>query len=305
MTSHEGITSLLAHLRLANYSPATLSLYAQQLKPFAAWLVSQQLHDLRMVTRAHIGTYQLYVRGESIGRETQALRVRVVKRLYQHLTNEGRLVLDPTEGVQEISRRQVLPRAVLTEGEMKRLLAAPDTTTPMGIRGRALLEVFYATGVRIGELEKVRVNDVDLATQTLHIQHAKGGTPRCVPLGQHAVQWLTLYLDQVRPDLVKPRPFERSLFVARGGRPLCKTQMRVLLRECRATANVCKAVTPHILRHSCATHLLRAGANLRSIQELLGHRRLATTVLYTRVAPMDVKATHERYHPGSQNHVAD
>lgn len=305
MTNDEGITSLLAHLRLANYSPATLRVYAQQLQPFAAWLAAQRLHDLRMVTRTHIGLYQLHVRGESIGRETQALRVRVVKRLYQHLSIEGRVLLDPTEGVQEISRRQVLPRPILSLNDMRRLLAAPDTTTTIGIRGRALLEVFYATGIRIGELEKVRMGDVDLATQTLHVQHAKGGTPRCVPLGEHATQWLTTYLDQVRPGLVKPRPFERSLFVARGGRPLCRTQIRVLLRECQAIANVRKPVTPHILRHSCATHLLRAGANLRSIQELLGHRRLATTVIYTRVAPMDVKATHERYHPGSQTHVAD
>jgi len=299
MTSHEGITSLLAHLRLSDYSPATLRVYGDQLKPFAAWLAAQQLHDLRQVTRSHILTYQLHVRGESIARETQALRLRAVKRLYQHLINEGRLIVDPTEGVQEVSRRQVLPRAVLSVAEMKRLLEAPDTKTPLGVRGRAVLEVFYATAARIGELVMVGVNDVDLGTQTLHIQHAKGGTPRCVPLGQHAVHWLTVYLNEVRPRLVKLRPFERSLFVAVGGRALCKTQMRALLRECRTIANVRKTVTPHVLRHSCATHLLRAGANLRAIQELLGHRLLATTVLYTRVAPMDVKASHERYHPGS------
>ncbi|WP_158755830.1 tyrosine-type recombinase/integrase [Dyella sp. S184] len=305
MTPHDGITNFIAYLRLSPYSPKTVHAYADQLKPFAAWLVEQRIDDLRTVTRAHIGSYQAHVRQEPIQRETQALRLRAVKRLYQYLITDGRLLLDPTEGVKEISRRRALPRPILGPREMKRLLAAPDTTTPLGIRDRALLEVFYATGVRVGELEKVQVQDVDRTLQTMHIRFAKGGTPRVVPLGHHAVQWLSTYLDQVRPKMVKARPFERALFVVRGGRPLGQAQTRTLLHRYCQVAHLRKTVTPHILRHSCATHLLRAGANLRAIQELLGHSRLVSTTIYTRVAPMEVKAMHQRYHPGNAEHAAD
>jgi integrase/recombinase XerD len=305
MTPQEAITRVLAYWRLTRYSPGTVQLYGEQLQRFAAWLAAQAIDDLRKVTHAHVAAYQMQLRQSTLGRETQAVRLRAVKRLYQHLTDEGCLLLDPTEGLQEVSRRQPLPRSVLSLREMKRLLAAPDTTTPQGIRDRALLEVLYATGVRIGELMKARKDDVQAATQTLHIRHAKGGTPRVVPLGAQATQWLVAYLEQVRPPMVTARPFEAALFVARGGSALGIAQVRNLLRQYRKAAGIKKTITPHLLRHSCATHLMQAGAPLRVIQELLGHRRLTSTVFYTRVMPLDVKATHARFHPGSDDHAVD
>jgi site-specific recombinase XerD len=217
MTPQEAITRVLAYWRLTRYSPGTVQLYGEQLQRFAVWLAAQAIDDLRKVTYAHVAAYQMQLRQSALSRETQAVRLRAVKRLYQHLTDEGCLLLDPTEGLQEISRRQPLPRPVLSLREMKRLLAAPDTTTPQGIRDRALLEVLYATGIRIGELMKARKEDVQAATQTLHIRHAKGGTPRVVPLGAEATQWLVAYLERVRPPMVTARPFESALFIARGG----------------------------------------------------------------------------------------
>src|SRR5688572_31483158 len=155
MTFEDGMTDLLAHLRLKGYSPATLHNYSDQLKRFGEWLRRKRLRDLRTVTRARVQDYQHYVRTESISRETQALRLRAVKRLYGYLVEQGHLLLDPTEGIQEISRKQSLPRPVLTENEMKRLLAAPRTSSALGVRDRALLEVLYSTGARVGELERV------------------------------------------------------------------------------------------------------------------------------------------------------
>jgi integrase/recombinase XerD len=304
MTPQDGIHRVMAYFRLSPYSPGTVTLYGEQLQQFAKWLSMQAIHDLRRVSRAQMRAYQAHVREKPLSRETQALRLRAVKRLYQYLTAEGLLVLDPTDGIQEISRIKKLPRPILSLCEMERLLDAPDTKTSQGIRDRALLETLYATGMRIGEWGKVRVQDVDLTTQTLHIRHAKGGTPRMVPLGQHAVQWLHRYLEEVRPRMIQARPVEGALFVGRGGRALGIMQVRNLLRQYKRVAGIRKTVTPHILRHSCATHLMNAGASLPTIQELLGHRRLSSTVLYTRVAPMDVKATHERYHPGSHDHAS-
>jgi integrase/recombinase XerD len=299
MTFLDAVTSLLARLRLKRYSPATLNNYADQLKRFGEWLETQPLPDLRQITKAHVLAYQEHVRRAPIAPETQALRLRAVKRLFGHLVEQAQLLLDPTEGIREISRRHKLPRPVLTQTEVNRLLDAPNTSLPLGLRDRALLEVLYATGLRVGELEKVTVHHVDLDAQTLQVRHAKGGRPRVVPLGKQALRWLKEYLTQVRPRLVKRRPFERALFVVRGGAPLAQTQIRFLLQHYRRAAKIRKTVTPHLLRHTCATHLMQQGADIRAIQQLLGHVRLDSTALYTRVAPTDVKATHARCHPGS------
>jgi integrase/recombinase XerD len=300
MSFLEAMTALLATLRLKKYSPHTLDLYSDQLKRFGEWLHAQHLLDLRHVTKAHVLDYQQHVRKQPIAAETQALRLRAIKRLFGHLTENAQLLLDPTEGIQEISRRHRLPRPVLTQTEVHRLLDAPNTSLPYGLRDRALIEVLYATGVRVGELEKITVHHVDLDAQTLQVRHAKGGRPRVVPLGKQAAKWLKEYLTQVRPRLAKRRPFERALFLVRGGAPLGQTQIRFLLQDYRKRAKIKKSVTPHILRHTCATHLLQGGADIRAIQQLLGHVSLKSTTLYTRVWPADVKAMHERYHPGNR-----
>lgn len=299
MTFLDAITSLIAHLRLAKYSPATLDNYSDQLKRFGAWTAQQNFTDLRQITKTHIDTYQRHVKGEPVGIECQALRLRAVKRLFGHLADAGQLVFNPTEHVIEMRRRERLPRPVLTVKEIERLLAAPNTSLPLGIRDRALLEVLYATGVRVGELEQVTIHHLELALQTLQVRHAKGGRARVVPLGKTATRWLKEYLTQVRPKLSRHRPFERALFLVQGGRPLKQTQIRTLIQQYRRAAKIKKAVTPHLLRHSCATHLLAAGADIRMIQQLLGHVSLDSTVIYTRVRPLEVKATHQRTHPGA------
>lgn len=197
----------------------------------------------------------------------------------------------------EIRRKERLPRSVLTVKQVEQLLAAPDTGTLLGIRDRALLEVLYSTGIRVGELEQVRVADLDLAGQTLRIRCGKGDKERVVPLGEASCDWLRRYLDDVRPVLAKRRPFERALFVVQAARPLAQTQIRAILRGYQGRCHLRKPVTPHALRHACATHLLQAGADIRLIQELLGHARLDSTAIYTRVAPTDLKAVHVRCHP--------
>lgn len=307
MTFLEAAQGWIAHLRLAHYSASTVHNYSDQIKRFGEWLARQAIDDLRTMTRAHLDAYQAFVRTEPIGIECQALRIRAVKRLFEHLTDAGQLVFNPAAHLVEVRRRDRLPKPVATVREVERLLAAPDVSLPLGIRDRALLEVLYGTGIRVGELEKVTIHHVDLDLQTIQVRHAKGGRARVVPLTKAAARWLKEYLHEVRPKLVKNRPFERTLFVVVGGKPLLQTQIRHVIAQHRKTAKIKKAITPHGLRHACATHLLQAGADIATIQQLLGHERLDTTQIYTRVAPVEVKAMHQRFHPDEQgeSHAAD
>jgi site-specific recombinase XerD len=308
MSFVEAVTALLAHLRLHRYSPATVHNYADQLKRFGEWLSRSLLDDLRRITRADIDAYQAYVRTEPIGAETRAIRLRAVKRLFDHLVREGRLLLHPADHVVEIRRKDRLPKAVLSVKQVRQLLAAPDLSSPYGLRDRALLELLYATGIRVGELEQVWLSDWEREERTLVIRHGKGGKQRMVPIGAAASQWLMRYVDEARPVLTCARPFERALFVVRGGTPLHTAQVRGILKAYRARCHLRRSVSPHALRHACATHLLQAGADIRAIQELLGHASLDSTAIYTRVAPVDLKAMHRRYHPGESkgpDHAAD
>jgi integrase/recombinase XerD len=305
MTFDEAIPSLMAELRLRNYSPATLKHYGNQLKRFGEWLPDEHLRDLRRVTREDVDSYQRYVRTEPISAGTRALRLQAVKRLFDHLTTAGQLLLHPAEHVIAIRRRDRLPKAVLTVKQVERLIEAPDTTTPLGIRDRALLETMYGTAIRVGELEKVFVTDIKLSEKILDIREGKGGKERIVPLGQTATQWIQRYLDEVRPTRVKNRPYERALFVTQIGKPLKQTQIREILRKYQRQCHLRKSVSPHGLRHACASHLLQAGADIRVIQQLLGHTKLDSTTIYTRVMPIDIKAVHQTYHPTEMGHKGE
>lgn len=297
MNYREALDSLMAHLRLRNYSAATLRVYREQLKRFSEWLPEAALQDLRRLTSADVDQYQQYVQAEPIGPETKALRLRAVKRLFDHLTGTGHLLIHPAEHIVEIRRRQRLPRQVLSVKQVEQLLNAPDPNVPLELRDRALLEVLYSTGIRVGELENVFVSEVNLTEQTLFVRQGKGSKERLVPLGTTAAEWVQRYLNEVRPALVKHRPQERVLFVVKSGEPLKQTQIREILKKYRRRCHLRKPVTPHGLRHACATHLLQAGADIRLIQQLLGHEKLDSTAIYTRVMPSDLKKVHREYHP--------
>lgn len=297
MTFQEGMDSLLASLRLRGFSLATIDNYTDQLRQFGRWLTAQRLSDLRQVSKALVSKYETDVRALPVARETQALRLRAIKRLFEHLVQEGTLLINPTEGVREVSRKHKLPRPVLSVNEVSRLIAAADVGQVYGLRDRALMETLYSSAMRIGELERLRVGDMNLELKTLRI-HGKGSRSRVVPLGETALHWVLRYLAEARPHLVERRPYERALFVVRGGRPVSQAYVRELLVQYQALAGIKKRVHPHGLRHACATHLMQGGADIRAIQELLGHARLETTAIYTRVTPMEIKATHRRYHPG-------
>jgi len=225
------------------------------------------------------------------------LKLRPVKRLFEHLVTAHRLLINPTEGMVETCRQNRKIGPVLTIKEIKRLLAQPNMSIKTGIRDRAIMEVLYATGIRLAELLTLDVYRVDLKDRVVHVK-GKGRKQRVVPLGKTATAALREYLQNIRPYYAKKRPKQRRLFLLNTGVAMNPASVRQMLRKYRLEAGIKKPVSPHTFRRTCATHLLQAGADIRYIQKLLGHRRLRTTQAYTRVMPVEVKRTHNQTHPG-------
>lgn len=296
MILQDGIDRLLLHLRANGYSTSTQAIYRDQLKPFAAWLQRQGITDLRAVTESHLQAYRRRVYRQKLSRVTHDLRIRAVKRLFDHLVSDQVLLLNPAQAIAPAKARQTLPRPIPSQAEMLRLLAAPNVDTPVGLRDRAWLELSYSSGLRVGELSRLDLDDLDMMARTALLRETKTGDQRVVPFGRHAAYWLQRYLDDVRPQLLLGIE-RRAVFLTVTGERMRTHVVREQLHAYRQQAGIATVITPHTLRHACGTHLLQQGADVRAIQLLLGHRKLVTTTRYTRVLPLEVKATHTRYHP--------
>jgi integrase/recombinase XerD len=286
------------HLESLGYAPATVTSYRKGLSQFLGWLRQRRIEDLRRVSRQVVLDYQQMVMAQPIAMESKALKIRPVKRLFEHLVDTHRLLLSPAEGIVETCRRHRRVGPVLTRAEVKMLLAQPKVHLKSGIRDRAVMEVLYATGIRLGELLGLARSHADIRDRVLYIRQGKGGRQRVVPLGEAAAAWLEAYLKEVRPVYAKRGHQQRALWLNRLGRAMGAESVRQALRRARLAAGIAKPVSPHTLRRTCATHLLQAGADIRHIQRLLGHRHLSTTQLYTKILPVEVKRTHEKTHPG-------
>jgi integrase/recombinase XerD len=287
------------HLESLGYAPATVTSYRKGLSQFLDWLRKRRIEDLRRVSRQVILDYQQSVMAQPIAMESKALKIRPVKRLFEHLVDTHRLLLSPAEGIVETCRKRRRVGTVLTRAEVKALLAQPRVHLKSGIRDRAVMEVLYATGIRLGELLGLERAHADLKDRVLYIRRGKGSRQRVVPLGEAAAAWLEAYLKKVRPVYAKKACQTHALWLNRLGRAMGAESVRQALRRARLAAGIEKPVSPHTLRRTCATHLLKAGADIRHIQQLLGHRHLSTTQLYTKILPVEVKRTHEKTHPGA------
>ncbi len=292
------ITEYKQHLKAAGYAPATIDSYRKSLDQFRRYLQSLGLSDMRTVTRQMIHDYQAAVMGQSNAAETKALKLRPVKRLFEHLVRSHKLLINPAEGIVETCRKHRKIGTVLTIGEVKRLLDQPNLSLRTGIRDRAIVEVLYATGIRLNELLTLEVYHVDLADKVLYIRKAKGNKQRVVPLSKPAIGYLRQYLEKIRPYHARKRPKQRRLFLLNTGAAMTPGAIRQALALYRAKAGIKKSLSPHTMRRTCATHLLSAGADIRYVQQLLGHRHLRTTQIYTKVIPVEIKQTHSKTHPG-------
>jgi site-specific recombinase XerD len=292
------ITEFKQHLKAGNYAEKTIEGYRKGLDWFAAFLSEQGIEDLRKVSREVMAAYQEKVQAQPIAMESKALKIRPIKRLFEYLVERNLLLINPTEGMIETCRKNRKIGTVLTIEETKKLLDQPNLSLKTGIRDRAILEIFYSTGIRLDELINLEIYHADLKDQVLYIRKAKGRKQRVVPLGKSASKILREYLEKIRPFYAKKNPKERRLFINHSGLAMTPEAIRQILRKHRIDAGIKKSVSPHTLRRTCATHLVQQGADIRYVQELLGHSRLSTTHIYTKVMPKEVKEIHDTYHPG-------
>jgi integrase/recombinase XerD len=286
------------------WSPRTVEAYSSELKPFFHFLERQGLTNVSRLTRTHLESYRqelfyLRVRDKPLARSTQSLRLTSILGFIRFLFRENYLLLDIAARFELPKIKETLPRTVLSEREALQLIEQPDINTPLGIRERAMLELFYGTGMRNSELRLLQIDQVDLERGLLRIDHGKGNKARVVPLGEEALVWLEEYLIKVRPQLVRSAD-QTLVFPGLLAREIPRGALAVLVRRLARKAGIEKVVTPHVLRHTCVTHMLRRGASVRHLQSLLGHACLNTTQRYTRVEISDLAKVIEQFHPREQ-----
>ena len=273
---------------------ATLDSYRSDLGRLALWLAEHQyeaLLDAREITLtgfiAHLA--------RNTRATSQARYLATLRRFYRWQVGRGRLVADPTLKLSNPSLPSRLPK-VMSEKQVEALLDAPDLDTPLGLRDRAMLETIYATGLRVSELVNLKLHEVALNDGVLRAL-GKGSKERLVPLGQLAIDWIQRYLDEARPEILNGQQTD-DLFVTARGAAMTRQAFWQLIKRYALRAGIDPAkLSPHVLRHAFATHLLNHGADLRVVQLLLGHADISTTQIYTHVARERLKSLHAVHHP--------
>lgn len=276
-------------------SANTRQAYERDLRLFCKTLGFKNSDALVNVSREQITGYMTQLKEKGLAAATIARKLAAIKAFYRFMTAEGYMDANPAEVVEAGTKGIKLPR-VLSENEVVRLLNQPDITTAEGFRDRTMLEVLYATGMRVSELINLTLERVDLNMKYI-IAFGKGSKERIVPLGSVAAEFLQQYLEKVRPKLTHAGRNTNIVFLAFGGHELTRQRFWQIIRAYGRKANINKALTPHILRHSFATHLLDNGADLRSVQELLGHSDISTTQIYTHLTNKRLRDIYAKAHP--------
>lgn len=276
-------------------SANTRQAYERDLRLFCKTLGFKNSDALVNVSREQITGYMTQLKEKGLAAATIARKLAAIKAFYRFMTAEGYMDANPAEVVEAGTKGIKLPR-VLSEDEVVRLLNQPDITTAEGFRDRTMLEVLYATGMRVSELINLTLERVDLNMKYI-IAFGKGSKERIVPLGSVAAEFLQQYLEKVRPKLTHVGRNTNIVFLAFGGHELTRQRFWQIIRAYGRKANITKALTPHILRHSFATHLLDNGADLRSVQELLGHSDISTTQIYTHLTNKRLRDIYAKAHP--------
>ena len=315
MNTELHIEKFLSWLHLQNYACPTTKLYRNSLNIFKDYL--RPKHDLRSVTTADLRNYQQMVLGKPWVDTTKVLRLSQVRRFFKYLSESGLILQNPLEDMEipHVKQRQKLPQ-VLSVDEMRDLLSLPFDKQWLGLRDRAILELLYSSGLRSGELRGLEVSAVDLLHEEVFIAEGKGRKDRFVPLGHCAAMAIKRYIEGLRPRLEKfvalPPPQLKKLFLTKSGRPMSASDLALTLRRHVRSAHIGsltlgslthgsltlqKRVTPHLIRHTMATHLLENGLDIIFIQKMLGHKVLDTTMLYTHVDKTMLRKLHRQYHP--------
>ncbi|MGA9335981.1 MAG: site-specific tyrosine recombinase XerD [Rudaea sp.] len=278
----------------------TLASYRRDLEGLSRWIARRGEH-LDGCTRESLYRYlaqrssQGGKRGSGYSARSNARLLSTLRHFYRLRLREGAITQDPTLLLDAPKLPKPLPKA-LSEAQVEALIQAPQIDTPLGLRDRAMLELIYATGLRVSELVGLRTEQVNLRQGVLRVT-GKGGKERLVPLGEQAQDWLERYYANARPVLLRGRPVD-AIFVTNRRAGMTRQMFWVMVKRHASTAGIdAKRISPHVLRHCFATHLLNHGADLRALQMLLGHSSLSTTQIYTLVAREGLKRLHEKHHP--------
>ncbi len=273
----------------------TLESYRRDLNKFAAWLEQHRNATLLQCTHADIQGFLAHLVVEQKAKATSTSRaISSLKRLYQYQLRQGKISVDPTLQIATPKLPRSLPKS-LTEQDVELLLNAPDINTPLGLRDRTMLEVLYASGLRVSELVGLTVAQASLSEGVVRVM-GKGSKERLVPLGEEALDWLKRYLAEARPTLLAGK-VSNAMFVTQRGEGMTRQMFWYLIKKHAKHGGLGKPLSPHTLRHAFATHLLNHGADLRVVQLLLGHADISTTQIYTHVARERLKQLHATHHP--------
>jgi integrase/recombinase XerC/integrase/recombinase XerD len=275
-------------------APRTRRAYLTDLEQFAQWAQGQRLQP-DGVTAKLVRRYVAHLTGSGAAPSTSARKLAALRALFESQREHGRIAHNPAELVSTPRRAQRLPR-IFSVREAGDLLDSIGGSGPLEVRDRALFELAYSCGLRAEEIVSLRLGSVDFDAEQVRVE-GKGGKTRLVPVGEHAQAALTRYLERARPALAGVTRDDEHLFLSRNGRPLGTSDVRRRLRIWSARAGIGGGASPHALRHSFATHLLDGGADLLSIQEMLGHASVSSTQIYTRVESVRLKGAYARSHP--------
>ena len=288
------IDQFIDHLWLEDgLSKNTLNSYRFDLSIFVSWLAETKKIELLDVSELEIQEFLAFKFPTSKSRSISRL-LATLRRFFRFLLRENKIKEDPTLKIQTPKIPKSLPKS-LSEDEVEGLLEAPDIKTDVGMRDRSMLELLYACGLRVSELVGIQLTEVILIDGVIRVT-GKGSKTRLIPMGEEAVDWIKKYLAESRQNILNKQT-SKFLFVTNRGGEMTRQAFWYLIKKYALMANIDKPMSPHILRHAFATHLINHGADLRVVQMLLGHSDISTTQIYTHVARERLKKLHQEHHP--------
>ncbi len=276
-------------------SKNTIVSYRHDLVKYAGYLENSKISSLSDTSSKNIGDFMFSLKDAGLSSTSIARNLAAIKVFYRFLVRERLLKADPTSILDSPKLWKRIPDALSLQ-EVGALISAPDIRHPQGIRDNSVLELMYATGLRVSEAVNLKVSDLNMDVGFLRCI-GKGSKERIVPLGREAIKAVERYLEKVRPKLLKNSPDTGVLFLSRLGKKISRQSFWKMIKRYAIKAGIKKDIRPHTLRHSFATHLLERGADLRSVQEMLGHADISTTQIYTHVDRNRLKSIHKMYHP--------
>jgi integrase/recombinase XerD len=272
----------------------TLESYGNDLKKYFEFLKSRNTKSVLLSTRVDLLMFLNQERKRGISARSQARTLSCIKTFFKYLVQDGLLDKSPIHDVETPRQERKLPN-ILSVSEVEALIKSPDIATPLGLRDRALFELIYATGLRVSELMSLSLNSINLEAGYILVL-GKGSKERVIPVGEEALKWVKLYTVESRHKLLAGKN-SKYLFTNRSGARMSRQGFWKLIKKYCLKLGITKKISPHSLRHSFASHLLEGGADLRSVQTMLGHEDISTTQIYTHVARERLKSVHDKYHP--------